>query len=85
MLKDWVKTISDSSISFLIVKNSKYYSYPKDEYDFFNDSLPYWTNTYSFENELDALARKLTIAYNPIFDPLKFQFYKYKLSSKGSL
>jgi len=80
MLKDWVKTISDSSLSFLIVKESKYYSYPKDEYDFFNDILPEWSNTYSFENEVDALARKLTIAYNMIFDPVKFQFYKYKLS-----
>jgi len=81
MLKEWVKTISDSSLSFLIVKNDKYYSYPKDEYDFFNDILPRWVNTYSFENEIDAIARKLTIAYNPIFDPVKFQFYRYKLNS----
>ena len=79
MLKEWVRTISDSSLSFLIVKDSRYYSYPKDEYDFFNDILPVWSNIYSFENEIDALARRLTIAYNMIFDPVKFQFYKYRL------
>lgn len=81
LLKDWVRTISDSTISFLVIKNSRYYSYPKDEYDFFNDLQPYWTNVYSFENETDALARKLVIAYSPIFDKVKFNYYKYKLSS----
>jgi glutaminase-like protein len=81
MLRDWVRTISDSSLSFLIIKNSKYYTYPKDDYDFFSDNLPLWPENYTFENELDALARKLTIAYNPHFDPAKFQFYRYKLFS----
>lgn len=81
MLKDWLKTISDSSLSFLIVKQNRYYSYPKDEYDFFNDLTPQWANTYSFENEADALARKLVIAYNTFFDPVKFQYYRYKLTT----
>lgn len=81
VLRDWVRTISDSSLSFLIVKSSKYYTYPKDDYDFFTDNIPAWKENYTFENELDALARKLTIAYNPMFDPAKFQFYRYKLFS----
>ena len=83
-LNKWAGTITTNTASFLIIKDEDYYSYPEDGNDNFNDIQQTWEMKYVFisnDGEINFLADKLTKAYHKIFDPVKFNYYKNKLSA----
>jgi hypothetical protein len=82
-LSKWVSDISPNTASYIILKDSKYYMYPEDEFDLFNDKLPSWEQDYEFKStsdELNFIALKLTNAYQSFYDPHKYNYYKYAIS-----
>jgi hypothetical protein len=82
-LSRWAADISGSAPAYLIIRERGYYSFPEDGNDMFNDTLKTWENKYIFlspEAEINFLAERLTKAYHKIFDPVKFGYYKNRIS-----
>ena len=83
-LTKWVNNITANTSSFLIIKDDKYYSYPEDGNDNFDDKQKTWEIKFVFispESEINFLAERLTKAYNKIFDPVKFNYFKNRVSA----
>src|SRR4030095_4039003 len=81
-ISDWIKNISSSTESFVIIKHSIYYSFPQDENRLFiNEAKWKEKNFAGRQHEIDFYSEKLTLAYHHFLDPLKFNFYKNKISA----
>jgi len=87
-LQKWINDISLNTLSYIILKDPKFYSYPEDEFDLYEDQLNKWKNKHEFsslEGEINFMAQKLTHAYHNIFDPVRFYYYKKVISKLISM
>lgn len=69
---------------FIIIKDFKYYCYPADEYNKFDDLAISWTGVLGesvLEDDHIELAEKITNAYFGFFEPVRFNYYKNRILS----